>query len=201
MDWETDVRHVLPSVSVPTLVLSRAPDAAVSRHVAERIPDARYHELPGNDSFPIVDYEDVIDSIRAFAERPHAAPSNAVLATLLFTDIVRSTETAAAQGDAAWRELLAKHHAVVRAQLSRFRGVEIDTSGDGFFARFDDPPARFAAPARSALRWQSLGSLSAPVSTRASANCSTRRLPESRSRSVLASQHEPRRARCSSRRL
>jgi class 3 adenylate cyclase len=153
MDWETDVRHVLPSVSVPTLVLSREPDARRARYVAERIPGARYQEFPGNDSFYLVDYQDVIDSVRAFAEQPHAAPANAVLATLLFTDIVRSTELAAAQGDAAWRDLLAKHHAVVRAQLSRFRGVEIDTAGDGFFARFDGPARaiRCACAIRGAL--------------------------------------------------
>ena len=138
MDWEIDVRHVLPSVSVPTLVLSRETDKGRSRYVAERIPRARYHELPGVDSLYVFDEDDVIDAIREFAERPHAVAASAVVATVLFTDIVRSTEIAAARGDAGWRDLLGQHHAIVRSQLARFRGVEIDTS-DGFFARFDGP--------------------------------------------------------------
>jgi class 3 adenylate cyclase len=140
-----DVRAVLQSVRVPTLVLHRTGDPAVpvgaGRHLAREIPGARFRELPGGDHLPFVgDQRRFADEIEEFLTGvpPVAAPER-VLATVLFTDIVGSTERAASLGDEAWRDLLEAHRSVVRRLLVRFRGREIDTTGDGFFATFDGP--------------------------------------------------------------
>jgi len=145
MNGEIDVRHVLPSVSVPTLVLHRSGELVVSvhegRYIAERIPDAKYVELDGVDHWPwLGDADAVIEEIQEFltGTREPVEPDR-VLATVLFTDIVSSTERAVEIGDRRWRDVLEDHHATVRRELSRFRGREIDTSGDGFFAIFDGP--------------------------------------------------------------
>jgi class 3 adenylate cyclase/alpha-beta hydrolase superfamily lysophospholipase len=147
MNMEIDVRHVLPAVRVPTLVLHVVGDRAVhignGKDLAERIPRAKLVELPGEDHIPLWDNSDtIVDEIEEFVTgvRPgHEADHDRVLATILFTDIVHSTERAAALGDRRWRDILEQYYALVRRELSRFRGREIDTAGDGFFAAFDGP--------------------------------------------------------------
>ncbi len=142
---ELDVRAVLPAIRVPTLVVHhsdvvRVPPAK-GRYIAEHIPDAKYVEVPGRNLFHSV--EPWRASFREIAEflTGHQAEvaDDRVLATVLFTDIVGSTRRAAEMGDRDWRALLDAHDAVVRAQLSRFRGREVNTSGDGFLAMFDGP--------------------------------------------------------------
>jgi pimeloyl-ACP methyl ester carboxylesterase len=138
-----DIRHVLPAIRVPTLVLYRADEvlAEASRYLGERIPGARIVELPGADHMPwLGDQDAALDEIEEFLTgvRPHPALDR-VLATVLFTDIVGSTELAADLGDRRWRDLLEQHNALVRRELSRFRGQELNTAGDGFLATFDGP--------------------------------------------------------------
>jgi class 3 adenylate cyclase len=138
---QTDLRDVLPAVRVPTLVLHRPGMAEEYAHeVAELIPGASLLRVSGSDYWGIFLSPEVPEEVERFAsgEAPPKVPDT-VLATLLFTDIVASTERAAELGDRAWRELLERHHAVVRRELSRFRGEERDTAGDGFFATFDGP--------------------------------------------------------------
>jgi class 3 adenylate cyclase len=149
MNASIDVRHVLPTIRVPTLVVHRTGDRAVDvrsgRLIAERIPGARLVELPGNDHYPVIEPERFLSEVEQFLtglwrEGAWDEPEqDRVLATVLFTDIVDSTRMTAELGDAGWRELLSDHHALVRRQLSRFRGRELDTAGDGFFASFDGP--------------------------------------------------------------
>ncbi|MGH3135415.1 MAG: adenylate/guanylate cyclase domain-containing protein [Gaiellaceae bacterium] len=145
----TDVRPILTSIHVPTLVLLR-PDANAeepswtqsARFLAERIPGARLVELPGIDASPWAgDHASVLRAIDSFLAdvRHESAVLERVLATVLFTDIVGSTEKLAELGNAGWRELTERHHAHVRALLERFRGTEVDTAGDGFLASFDGP--------------------------------------------------------------
>jgi class 3 adenylate cyclase len=137
---ETDLGEVLPAVRVPTLVLYREPYESKSLEVASRIPGARTMRISGNDYFEIFLSPDVIDEIERFVAGEEApAIPDSVLATIMFTDIVGSTERATALGDRAWRDLLARHHALIRRELGRFRGKERDTAGDGFFATFDGP--------------------------------------------------------------
>jgi class 3 adenylate cyclase len=114
---------------------------ACARYLAERIRGAKIVELPGNDHFPWVgDTEAILGEVEEFLTGVRQEPeSDRVLATVMFTDIVRATETAATLGDAQWRVLLESHHALVRDHLTRFRGREIDTAGDGFLASFDGP--------------------------------------------------------------
>jgi class 3 adenylate cyclase len=142
---ELNVRAILPAVSVPTLVIQHADDPlmtpAMGKDVADHIPGAKYVELPGRNIFHFV--EPWRDSFREIAEflTGHQAEvaDDRVLATVLFTDIVDSTRRAAEMGDRDWHALLDAHDAVVRAQLARFRGREVNTSGDGFLAMFDGP--------------------------------------------------------------
>lgn len=148
MAFEGDVRQVLPTISVPTLVLHRADDAFVDvrhgRYIAEHIPGARFVELEGEDHFPLAGDSTAVDrEIERFLSdlmgvRRGPSPDR-VLATVLFTDIVGSTERAATLGDERWRQLIAVHDAHVRAELERYRGKEIKTIGDGFLATFDGP--------------------------------------------------------------
>jgi class 3 adenylate cyclase len=145
MNAAIDVRHVLPAIKVPTLVLHRTGDRNCSvelgRYLAQHIPGARYVEFPGDDhSLYVGDADAVIDEIEEFLTgvRPAVEPDR-MLATVLFTDIVGSTEHAARLGDRQWRVLLDSHHHLVRRALSRFRGREIHTTGDGFLATFDGP--------------------------------------------------------------
>ncbi len=140
-----DVRNVLGTISVPTLVIHRAGSTYVravhGRYLAAHIAGARYVELPGADYLVHVgDTDDMLDEIEEFLTGTTAtADSDRALATVLFTDIVRSTELAHEHGDRRWRDLLDSHHALVRRQLARFEGREVDTAGDGFFATFDGP--------------------------------------------------------------
>jgi class 3 adenylate cyclase len=142
---EMDVRAILPAIDVPTLVLHRAGDrmvaAAQGRYLAERIPGARYVELPGEDHLPFAgDFEPMLDEVEEFLVGSRgASESERALATILFTDIVGSTERAAELGDRDWRALLERHDAAVRRQLTLHRGREVKTMGDGFLATFDGP--------------------------------------------------------------
>jgi pimeloyl-ACP methyl ester carboxylesterase len=153
MAFEIDVRHVVPSVNAPTLIVHRVGDKICSvenaRWLARHIEGARYVELPGEDHLPWIDGDDILDEIQEFLTgvREPAMPDR-MLATVLFTDIVGSTDRAQELGDRRWRDLLERHNEVVRRDLARFRGVEIDTAGDGFFATFDGP-ARAIRCARS----------------------------------------------------
>ena len=164
MNLEIDIRSVLPTIRVPTLVLHRTGDryvpVDVSRLVAEQVPGALYRELDGIDHIPWVgDAGAVAVAVREFVERIwrerpwEETEPDRVLATVLFTDIVGSTEKAMTLGNARWSELLREHHSRVRGQLARFRGREIDTAGDGFFASFDGPARaiRCACAVRDAL--------------------------------------------------
>ncbi len=141
-----DVSGVLGAIRVPTLVLARTGDRhfspEVGRELASRIAGARFVELPGDDHAPWVgDQKAVTGEIGRFVAQARASEAelDRVLATVLFTDIVGSTQRAAELGDRAWTELVTKHHDLVRSQLARFRGREVDTAGDGFFATFDGP--------------------------------------------------------------
>jgi pimeloyl-ACP methyl ester carboxylesterase len=160
MNTEIDIRAVLPTISVPTLVLHRTGDLDSNieegRWIASQIPGAKLVELPGNDHLPWVgDQDSVLDEVERFLTgRLAPAEPDRVLATILVTDIVGSTERAAELGDRAWAELLDRHHAIVREQLHAFRREEVDTAGDGFLATFDGPgrAIRAAVAIRDGLR-------------------------------------------------
>jgi len=145
MTTEIDIRHVLPAIRVPTLVLHRTDDrmrpVGGSRFIAEQIPGSKYVELPGTDNGPFVgDADALVDEVQEFLTGIRPAPElDRVLATVLFTDIVGSTEKAATLGDRRWRELLDAHDERIRALIERFRGREVNTAGDGFLAAFDGP--------------------------------------------------------------
>jgi pimeloyl-ACP methyl ester carboxylesterase len=145
MNREIDVRNVLPAVRVPTLIVHRTADRVIhlqqARYIAKGIMNARLVELPGDDHVPWVGNSDaLLDEVEEFLTGVRHGPEpDRVLATVLFTDIVGATQKAADLGDRRWRDLLAEHHAVVRRELGRFRGREIDTTGDGFLATFDGP--------------------------------------------------------------
>jgi len=145
MNKEIDVRPVLPTIHVPTLVLHRKGDRVVhveqGRYLAAHIRGARFVELPGADHTPWVGNMDSISNeVEEFLTgRRHEVDVDRVLATILFADVVGSTEKAAALGDRKWRELLGEYYALARRELARFRGREVDTAGDGFFAAFDGP--------------------------------------------------------------
>jgi len=159
--FETDISDVLPLIRVPTLVLYRPEvtetplpinvptlSEAEARALAETIRDVRVVGLPGPDPSPFIS-ADVTDEVERFLDAPHAVDvPNRILATVLFTDLVGSTERAASLGDRSWRELLQKHHGDVRRELTHYGGVEIDTAGDGFFCRFDGPARAIACAKR-----------------------------------------------------
>jgi class 3 adenylate cyclase/pimeloyl-ACP methyl ester carboxylesterase len=139
--FETDLREILPAVRVPTLVLyRRSPAEQFALDVAERIPGARTLRVSGEDYGEVYLSPEIPEEIERFVAG-EAMPEvpDTVLATMLFTDIVGSTQRAAELGDRDWRELLQRHHALVRRELARYRGEERDTAGDGFFATFDGP--------------------------------------------------------------
>jgi class 3 adenylate cyclase/pimeloyl-ACP methyl ester carboxylesterase len=139
MAVDLDVTDVLPAVRVPTLVVTKERRREAALEVAEAIPDCEFLVVPGQ-GLAIMENDFVFEAIDAFLEgAPRKQIPDSVLVTVLFTDLVGSTERAAALGDRAWRELLSGHHEIVRRELARFRGVEIDTAGDGFFATFDGP--------------------------------------------------------------
>ena len=145
MNVEIDIRQILPTIRVPTLVLQRTGDQIVpvnqGRYVADHITDAKYVELPGIDHFPTAgDADAILDEVQEFLTgvRPGPEPDR-VLATILFTDIVGSTQRAAELGDSRWRDLLDSYYGLAQRELDRFRGHEIKTTGDGFLATFDGP--------------------------------------------------------------
>jgi pimeloyl-ACP methyl ester carboxylesterase len=144
MAFDIDVRHVVPSISVPTLIVHARDDRVChvenARFLASTIPGARYVELDTEDHVPWFDPDETIAEIREFLTgRREAASPDRMLATVLFTDLAGSTDQAAQLGDRRWRDLLEQHHASVRRELVRFDGLEVDTAGDGFFATFDGP--------------------------------------------------------------
>jgi class 3 adenylate cyclase len=147
MSYELDVRDVLPAITVPTLVMNRVGEDRVnvdgSRYLGEHIAGARYVQFPGadhliasGDTAPVL--EEIEHFLTAVSERPEPEHDR-MLATVLFTDIVGSTAKPAELGDRGWRELLELHHSAVRRELTRYRGRELDTAGDGFLASFDGP--------------------------------------------------------------
>lgn len=144
MAFDIDVRDVVPTIHVSTLIIHAVDDAIChvgnARWLAKHLPGAKYVELPGADHVPWFDPDATVAEIREFltGSREAEAPDR-VLATVLFTDLVGSTERASELGDRRWRETLESHNAVVRAELTRFRGREVDTAGDGFLAVFDGP--------------------------------------------------------------
>ena len=154
-NYEIDVRHLLSTVQAPTLILHRAGDKLVpvkmGRYLAEHIPGAKYVEIPGTDHL-VLDQETqdlIANEIEEFITGTHRLlEPDRVLATIMFTDIVRSTERAAELGDARWREVLSNYYAVLRKELAAFRGHEVNTTGDGLLATFDGP-ARAMRCARS----------------------------------------------------
>jgi class 3 adenylate cyclase/dienelactone hydrolase len=146
MNSQIDISDIVPTIRVPTLVIHRKDDAGINveggRYLAEHIPGARYIELPGKDHLPWVgdNAAEIADAIEEFLTGARAPVAvDRVLATVLFTDIVGSTEKAAALGDRRWRDLLDNHHATIRRNLARFRGHEVKKTGDGILATFDGP--------------------------------------------------------------
>jgi class 3 adenylate cyclase len=145
MNYEIDIRSVLPVIRVPSLILhasgDRTTNVGASRYLAERIPGAKLVELPSDDHLPWgADSDAILDEVEEFltGER-HIAEPDRVLATILFTDIVGSTDRAAAMGDHRWRDLLERFYGVARKEFRQHRGVEIGTAGDGVMATFDGP--------------------------------------------------------------
>jgi class 3 adenylate cyclase len=163
MNIEIDIRSVLTSIRVPTLILHREGDRLIkvenSRYMATRIPDAKYVELKGVDHLPFIgDFETVLAEIEEFltGARP-VASIDRVLATVLFADVVGSTEHAVSIGDSRWRDLLGWFHQYVGQEIDRFRGRLIDTAGDGVFARFDGPARAVRCAAALRNRMADLG--------------------------------------------
>jgi len=158
MNSKADVREALPLVQAPTLVLHRTGDRDANveegRYIAERIPGARFVELPGEDHVPHMNPDQILDEVEEFLTGSKPVPvSPRVLATVLFTDLVGSTEKARELGDRAWAELLERHHEVVRRELARYGCEEIDTAGDGFLALGEGPTStiRCALSVRDAV--------------------------------------------------
>jgi pimeloyl-ACP methyl ester carboxylesterase/class 3 adenylate cyclase len=142
---DVDVRDVLRAIHVPTMVIHRRDDAIVlerqARYVADQIHGATYVEFPGEDHLPFIgDADAIVDEVEQFVTgRRPIRETDKVLATILFTDIVDSTRRQAELGDREWKELLQRHHGIVRQLLTQYRGEEQDTAGDGFYVRFDGP--------------------------------------------------------------
>ncbi len=157
MNAQIDVRAILPTIRVPTLVLQRRDDVyrepGQAGYLADHIPGAKLVELSGVDHLPYLgDSDAILAEVQEFLTGVRPPPEHdRVLATVLFTDIVGSTARASAIGDRAWKELLERHHALVREELRTFRGREIDTAGDGFLASFDGP-ARAVRCARAIVQ-------------------------------------------------
>ena len=212
-----DVREALQTIRAPTLVTHIDPPGRTpgdllarpieaSRYVAERIAHARLVELTPSDP-PIwaIDQSEALALLREFltgaweAGAWEAGEPDRVLATLLFTDIVGSTERAAELGDAGWRDLVQRHHALVRRELVRFRGRELDTAGDGFFASFDGPARAVRCACAIAEASPNSESTFGLACTRASASSSMERWPALRSTLALVSLPRPRRVKCSCR--
>jgi pimeloyl-ACP methyl ester carboxylesterase len=160
---EIDIRQILPTIRVPSLVIHRNGDIAQpvedGRYLGQHIPNAKYIELPGIDHLPWVgDADAILNEIEEFLTGVRQPlEHNRMLATILFTDIVGSTERAHELGDRKWLELLDQHNALVRKELARFRGLEMDTTGDGFFATFDGPARAIRCALAISANVQQLG--------------------------------------------
>ncbi len=171
MNTEVDTRAVLPAIRVPTLCIYKTRDTDVNveegRWIASQIPGARLVEIDSADHWLAGEGSaEMLDGIEEFVtgETP-VAPVTRMLTTVLFTDIVGSTDLASEMGDQAWRHLLDSHNAVVRRELARWRGREISTAGDGSWPPSMDPPARCGPPRRSPMPWPRTGLRSAPAFT------------------------------------
>jgi class 3 adenylate cyclase len=161
---DVDVRDVLPSIQVPTLVMRRKNDPFLdprhTQYLADNIPGAKLVELPGHDNLILSgDTEAVLDEIEEFitGQRPSRVDPDRALATVMFTDIVGGTERAAELGDRRWRDLLETHYGVIRSQIDRYRGREVKTMGDGFLATFDGPARAIRCATASTEAVQALG--------------------------------------------
>jgi class 3 adenylate cyclase/pimeloyl-ACP methyl ester carboxylesterase len=144
MVMQMDVRDVLPTIRVPTLVLHKRDDQAVpfeeGKYIADHVPGAKFVELPGSDHWPWIGHEEAVEEIQEFLTGMRGgAESDRAVATVMFVDIVDSTKRAAELGDRRWADLLESFYVVVRRELDRHRGREIETAGDGFFVTFDGP--------------------------------------------------------------
>ena len=155
---ETDLQELWPALHVPTLFLYRSPQEAVTLDVASRVRGASAMRVSGIDLDIDVHPEEIVEEIERFV-RGEDVPlvPESILTTVMFTDIIGSTEHAAGLGDRAWRDLVARHHALVRRELSRYRGHERDTAGDGFFATFDGPARAIGAARAISAAVQTLG--------------------------------------------
>jgi hypothetical protein len=186
---ELDVSDILAAVRVPTLLFPRPSRPGPAHYAGGRIRGSQVIDLPPFEGlYTWVDHDaheaTMAETARFVARLTEGRERERVLATILFTDIVGSTELAARLGDTAWRELLERHHAIVRRELARFRGRELDTAGDGFFASFDGPARAVQA---------------APASIPASSRSATARSSGSASRSARASRRSQVRAKSSCR--
>jgi len=156
---ETDVRNILPTIAVPTLCLAQTADVEVgrARQIAAMIPRAESREIPG-EPWTVPTMMFIVDEIRRFVgvERP-PVELDTLVSTVLFTDVVDSTIIQARLGDAAWKSLVERHHALVRQSLGRWQGVENDTAGDGFYATFDGPARAIRCALEIAGRVREIG--------------------------------------------
>ena len=162
MTMEADVEDVLPSVRVPTLVLFSSDQRAPAEYFARRVAGAELHELPTmRGEYTWVDdetHEATMGAVKAFVSKlERREQTDRILATVLFTDIVGSTQMQASLGDGGWRDLVLRHHAIVRGALGRWRGVENDTAGDGFYATFDGPARAISCGLEVVERVRELG--------------------------------------------
>jgi class 3 adenylate cyclase len=163
-NYELDVRHILPAIRMPALVIHRVGDSLVpvecGRYLAQNIPGAKLVEIPGTDHtiFDNATQDVVADQIEDFITGSHHHPeTDRVVATVMFTDIVGSTERASGMGDQRWRELLGDWYTVVRKELAAFRGREVDTAGDGVLATFDGPARAIRCASSIRQQVQALG--------------------------------------------
>ena len=162
MSMQTDVRHVLPTIRVPALVLHKRDDKAVplpeGRYIADHIPGAKFVELPGEDHWPWIGHEEAVEEIQEFLTGVRDGPEpDRSIVTVMFVDIVDSTERAAELGDRRWADVLESFYAVVARSLDTFRGREVDRAGDGFFATFDGPAQAIRCASTLIARVQTLG--------------------------------------------
>ena len=163
MNTQIDIRRVLPYIHAPTMVMHRTGDRDVNveegKWIAERIPNATFVELPGEDHMPWVgDQDSILDAIEEFLTGvPPTGDFDRVLTTVLFTDIVGSTELIVEMGDEAWRRILTDHNRVVREKLRQFKGQEIDTTGDGFLIAFDAPARALSCAQNIIASTQAMG--------------------------------------------
>lgn len=200
LSW--DIRDRLADIRAPVLVLNRAEHNILpmrnAQALAAALPEATLVEMPGRDTAIFSsDVDAVADEIEAFLTGSVLPPARPVLATVLFTDIVRSTERAASMGDRGWRELLERHHRLLRAELDRYGGQEVHTAGDGFLATFDSPVGLLSARCRRAGRSDRSVSTSVPASTPGSSSAREGMSRALRCTSGRGSRRLPGRERCS----